>query len=340
MIATAQTVAGTEQFASVGLETLGVRYGLASNNPHLILNPEFYGPGEIQSLVTAIGEFRFVPYGPDMDAYMTVVDVPGRAAEVITSGKHLYCLGDWGRLDREKHDRRLTLMGNIGLFYRYSLAVMEHCGVYSLHASCIYRPDRNELLIIVGGPGAGKTVYLLEGIQRDYQIFSTEMTFFKFTSQGVVFYRGSLLDNIRLGNFVYDYPQAAEKLGLALPKTDNPWTTKISVHMDQITTKGPELLNPRLTFIFPRIESGREVAVVTDIKRPEGLVKGLFDNASEKIGGSFLLYDNVPVAGFDTPEVLQRRLQAMRKLVEASQWEIVQAKSVLAGSKNCMEGIE
>ncbi|MGQ9457023.1 MAG: hypothetical protein ACUVXH_02805 [Anaerolineae bacterium] len=330
--------AGT--FYTRGLHILGIRYGLASNNPHLILNPEFYEPGEIQSQITNYSEFDFIPYTGDMDAYLTIVDVPGRTPEVHLGERDVLAVGDWGRLDQERHDRRWTLMGNMGLFFRFALATQERHGIYSLHASAVYRPDRHELLVIVGKSGAGKTVYLLEGILRGYQIFSTEMTFFRLTEEGVAFYRGALLDNIRVGNFLYDYPKAAEILGLTLPQVEDPWEAKISVDMGRVTTEDSVLVNPHLSFIFPRIESGREGAVVTNVRRPEGLVKALFESASEKLGATFILYEEVPVLGLDTPALARARLEAIQRLVAAPKWEIVQAKNILAGSKSCMEGIE
>jgi len=329
-----------QDFTTRGLHVLGIRYGLASNYPHLILNPEFYEPGEIQSQITNFCDFDFVPYTGDMDAYLTFADVPGKVPAVAVGERDVLAVGDWGRLDREKHDRRWTLMGNMGLFFRFALATQERHGIYSLHASAVYRPDRHELMVVVGKAGAGKTVYLLEGILRGYQIFSTEMTYFRLTPEGIVFYRGALLDNIRVGNFVYDYPEAAEVLGLTLPEVEDPWDAKISVHMHKVMAKEPELVNPRLTFIFPRIESGREGAVVSDVRRPEALVKALFDSASEKIGITFLMYEQVPVAGLDTPALQRARMETIRKVVEAPKWEIVQAKNILAGSKSCMEGIE
>ncbi|MGQ9584542.1 MAG: hypothetical protein ACUVXG_03990 [Anaerolineae bacterium] len=340
MSLTSSAAAERQSYFTRGLHILGLRYGLASNNANLILNPEFYEPGEIQSQITNYCDFDFIPYTGEMDAYLTFVDVPGRHPEVLVRERDVVALGDWGRLDTEKHDRRYTLMGNMGLFFRFCLATQERHGIYSLHASAVYRPDRDELMVIVGKSGAGKTVYLLEGILRGWQIFSTEMTYFRLTPGGVVFYRGALLDNIRVGNFVYDYPQAAEILGLKLPDVEDPWEAKISVPMGRVTTESAELWNPRLTFLFPRIESGREGAVVTEVKRPLGLIKALFDSAAEKIGGTFLLYEEVPVPGLDTPELVNARLEAMRKLVEAPKWQIVQAKNILAGSKSCMEGID
>jgi hypothetical protein len=73
----------------------------------------------------------------------------------------------------------------MGLFFRYALTVQERHGIYALHASAIYKPHDDELLVIVGKAGAGKTVYLLEALARGYQIFSTEMTYFRPTPENV-----------------------------------------------------------------------------------------------------------------------------------------------------------
>ena len=50
-----------------------------------------------------------------------------------------------------------------------------------------------------------------------------------------------------------------------------------------------------------------------------------------------ILYDVIPVESLDTPELMKRRLQTMTRFVEEVTLNPV--KSVLAGAKNCMEGI-
>ena len=351
-----------------GLCILGLTYGLASNNRGLIFNPEFFEPGEIQSQITNWSDIEHIPYGPDLDATCHFLDDPSRPFEVRVGERELFVQGDLARLDRQGRDRRWSLLGNIGLFTRYVLTVQERHGIYSLHAAAVYKPREDELLVIVGKAGAGKTVYLLQALARGYQIFSTEMTFFRLIhyhgaphpchseersdeeshswqngcppAPSIVFYRGALMDNIRVGNFVYDCPEAAERLGLVLPQVDDPWEAKISVDLRGATTEQVELVNPRLSFIFPRIESGREGAVVRDVAYPRTLTRLLFDSASEKIGGTILLYEELPVTGLDSPALAQARWEAVSQLVAAPRWEIKQARTILAGAQSCMEGID
>jgi len=323
-----------------GFRILGITYGLGSNNRDLIFNPEFFEPGEIQSQITNWCEIQAIPYGPGLDAYCHFLDDPALPFEIRVGERELFVQGDLSRLDREGHDRRWSLLGNMELFFRYALTVQERYGIYALHASSIYKPHQDELLVIVGKAGAGKTVYLLEALLRGYQIFSTEMTYFRLAPKGIVFYRGALMDNIRVGNFVYDFPQAAERLELELPQTENPWEAKISVSLRGVTTEQAELVNPKLSFIFPRIEAGREHAIVNDVTRPRTLTRLLFDSASEKIGSTTLLYEELPVAGLDSPRLAQARWEAVTQLVAAPHWEIKQARAILAGPKSSMEGID
>lgn len=330
----------SEWQATRGLEILGLTYGLGANNPDLIFAPEFFEPGEIQSQITNWSDIRFINYGPGMDAYIHFRDDATLPLEARWEAQTLYVQGDLSRLDREGKDRRWSLLGNIGLFFRYALTVQERHGIYSFHASSIYRPDTHELLVIVGKAGAGKTVYLLEGLVRGYQIFSTEMTFFRLIPEGVAFYRGALLDNIRVGNFKFDFPEATERLGLTLPETDDPWNAKISVDLSGASTADATLINPTLSFVFPRIEKGYDHSIVSAIKNPRALKHALFDSLSEKIGATTLLYETFPVIGLDTPELAQARWEVVSQLVDAPKWTIKQAKNILAGPKSSMEGID
>jgi hypothetical protein len=319
---------------------LGIGYGLASNNAAFLHNPEFWEPGEIQSQITNWSEIEPVPYGPDLEANACFLDDPALPFGIEAGERGLFVQGDLSRLEREGRDKRLFLLGNIGLWFRWALTVQERHGIYSLHASSIYKPDSDELLVIVGKAGAGKTVYLLESLVRGYQIFGTEMTFFRVEPERIVFYRGALMDNIRVGSFVYDFPQAAERLGLALPETDDPWEAKISVPMHSVTTAQAQLANPTVSFLFPRIETGVVHSQIHDIKSQRTLTRLLFDSLSEKIGSTVLIGEELPVTGLDSPGLARNRWETVCRLVAASHWEIKQAKNILAGPKSCMEGID
>jgi hypothetical protein len=323
-----------------GFRILGLTHGLASNNRRLIHNPVYFAQGEIYTQITNWEVLEAIEYGPGMDSYCFLLDDPTLPYEIKNNVRELYIYGDLSRLEREGVDKRWSILGNVGVWFRFALAIQEQHGIFSLHASSIYKPKEDELLIIVGKAGAGKTVYLLESLLRGYQIFSTEMTYFQFTPEGIVFYRGALMDNIRVGCFLYDFPEAGDLLGLSVPEVDHPWDVKISVSMHPTTTERSSLVNPKISIIFPHIDSGIERAVVRDINSPRKLTRMLFESASEKIGSTMLMYEAIPVMGFDTPTLAGARWEAVADLVAARQWEIKQARTILACPKSCLEVID
>jgi len=291
----------------------------------------------MESLLTNIHSIQSIPYSKDLDSFFIVLDEPNVQPQVKVREKVLVATGDFSRYEKECSDNRYSLFGNLGLFFKYLLVTLErHHDTYSFHASSMFSPSRNTLLLVVGGAGAGKTVFLLKGIEDDWQIFSTEMTHFKFTDAGYVFYMGSLFDNIRLGTLIYDFPEANKKLKVEMPDVDDVWGHKIAIDMRHIAAK-PFYINPKVTIVDSKIESGRDTPIVKTIARKEKVVKLLFDNATEKFGSTVILYDHIPVESLDTPKLMERRLKAMYRFVEEVNLNPV--KSILAGANNCMEGI-
>ncbi|MEE9508193.1 MAG: hypothetical protein V3V44_02800 [Anaerolineales bacterium] len=323
-----------------GLKILGLTHSLSSNVGTLIHNPIYFEPGEIYSQVTNWERIEDVDDTPEMNSHLRIFDSPDQPFELRSDGEELIVQGDISSLEGRVHDRRRTLLGNIGLWYRHALVTQERHGIFSLHAAAIYKPDKNELFIVVGKAGSGKTVFLLEAISRGYQVFSTEMTYFSFLSEGIKFHRGALFDNIRAGTLIHDFPGAIDQLGIEVPQVDEPWEYKLSVDMRPVKTAQSEITNPILSFVFPRIEKGIAQAFVKDISDPRKVAKLLFASASEKIGSTFLMYESIPTVGLDTAELAAKRWEAMLELVEGGVWEIRQAVATLAGQNNCMESIE
>jgi hypothetical protein len=313
------------------------RIGIVSNNEKLITESRYFEGQVMESLLTNIHSIEPIPYTNDLDAYFIAIDEPNVQPQVKVTEKVLLATGDFSRYEKECSDNRYSLFGNLGLFFKYLLVTLERFHhVYSFHASSMFSPSRNTLLLVVGGPGAGKTVFLLKGIEGDWRIFSTEMTHFRFTERGYEFYIGSLFDNIRLGNLIYDFPKAKERLEVKIPEVPDIWGHKIAIDMKHIAAQ-PQYLNPRVTVVEAKIESGRESPIIKSVTRKEKIVKLLFDNATEKFGSTIVLYDRIPVESLDTPELMAERLRTMSRFVEEVHLNPV--KSILAGAQNCMEGI-
>jgi hypothetical protein len=314
------------------------RIGLVSNNEKLITEARYFEGQVMESLLTDIHSIEPIPFSDDQDSYFVVIDDPNIQPQVKITEKVCTATGDFSRYEKECSDNRYSLFGNLGLFFKYLLVTLErYHQIYSFHASSMYSPSRDTLLLVVGGAGAGKTVFLLKGLEDDWKIFSTEMTHFRFTAKGYEFYMGSLYDNIRLGNLIYDFPKANEKLQVEIPPgVTDVWGYKIAIDMRHIAAS-PHYRNPRVTVVDARIESGRDTPIVKTVTRQEKIVKILFDNATEKLGPTLVFYDVIPVESFDTPELMRRRLEVMQRFV--AEVKLNPVKSVLAGAKNCMEGI-
>jgi hypothetical protein len=316
------------------------RLGLVSNNAELIARSEYFADRVPQSLLTDYHRVDEVPWDgapAGVDAELRVLDVAGLEPALTLEPDRAMAVGDWTALEAANSDRRYSLFGNLGFLFRYTIHVLErHHRTWSFHASAMV-DDKGDLWLIPGGAGAGKTVFLLEGLARGWTIFSTEMTHLRLTDAGYEFHKGSLFDNIRLGTLVYDFPAVADRLALALPSVADPWGTKIALDLRHVQTPADVLVNPSLRIVHPKVESGRARAVVTRLDRREKLVRVLFDNASEKHGGTVLLYDRLPVGSLDTPELMAARFRAMHGLLDRA--TVKSARSTLCGARNCMEGL-
>jgi hypothetical protein len=311
--------------------------GIISNNEKLIHETRYFEGQVMESLLTNIHSIHPIPYSDELDAYMVVIDDPQVTPQVKVTEKVLTAMGDFTRYEKECSDNRYSLFGNLGIFFKYLLATLErYHNIYSFHASSMFSPSRNTLLLVTGGAGAGKTVFLLKGLEDDWRIFSTEMTHFRFTEKGYEFYMGSLYDNIRLGNLIYDFPKANQRLKVEIPNVSDVWGHKIAIDMGHIAAE-PKYLNPKVTVVSAKIESGREQPIIHTVTRKEKIVKILFDNATEKLGPTLVYYDQIPAQSFDTSELAYRRWQVMNRFV--TQVQLNPVKSVLAGAKNCMEEI-
>src|SRR5262249_33726782 len=251
------------------IQIVHARLGLASNNGSLIHQAEYFRDRVPQSLLTDYHRVDDVPWDDrhPADARTAVGTAPAAEPAITLGPERVLAVGAWTAAEAAASDRRYTLFGNLGFLFRYAIHALErYHDTWSFHASAMV-DDKGDLWLIPGGAGAGKTVFLLEGLGRGWTIFSTEMTHVRLTASGYEFYKGSLFDNIRLGPLLYDFPGVRERLGLAVPDSPDPWGTKIALDLGHVQTPADVLLSPSLRIVAPKVESGRERAIVGRLDR-------------------------------------------------------------------------
>lgn len=327
------------------LNIIGVKIGLISNNAELVHCEEWLDADAqakkptIWSILTALPAPVRIKYEKhDMDAFFIMIDTPDAKPDVTYVGNTCTITGDFSKWENSEKDKRWNIYGNVGIFFAFCLVALEKCaGIHSMHASALYNPSRNLLLVVAGSSGSGKTVLQLEALlNHGYEVFTTEMTHFCVKNGGCTFYKGSTYDNIRVGNLVYDFPEAIERFKISIPEVEDKWETYLPVDFGPWSTKEKELYNPRVVFLFPRIETGRTETILNNHPGQGGFIRSMFENAGEKIYKSQVNYGAAACScfgSFDSQELAQRRLDDICTLLEMDC--VTDRIKMLAGPKDC-----
>ena len=318
------------------VQCLDARIGLISNNRRLITDERYFKATRVESLLTNIHRISEVPY-ENVNADFIVLDDPQVKSGVLFGGTTCGSAGDFQAWESTCDDNRYSVFGNLGLFFRYLLATLErHHAIFSFHASSLFIPEQNTLLLVMGGPGAGKSVCLLQGLMSGWKIFSTEITHFRLTDDGYEFYKGSLLDNVRLGTLIHDLPETADKLQIEIPDVDDEWKEQVAVDLSRFEADDV-YRNPRIRIVNVHVQSYREGCSVSEWTDREHIFWQMYRNTSEKFASPWLMYGRIPVPGCDDAPLGQQRQTALRTFLDRA--EIENVRSVMSGPRSCLDGM-
>jgi len=314
-----------------GVRILQATVGLESSSRALLIR--FPLKIEVPSLLTDFRTVVEIPFSEKLDGRLVLENEPSGRAEYVLSGRKAVFRGPLLRLEKKTSDIRYSLWGNQGFLYRFFLYLLElRHRIFSFHACGLYDEGNHRLFVVAGGAGSGKTVYLLSGIARGLKLFSTETVHFRFERKGLTWFKGSLVDNIRLGTLVRDFPQFCPS-EIAGKSKDEIWQKKIALDLAAFESQPDVIVEPRLVLIFPRIEEGRRGFIAGRLEDKRKAAKSVFDNLSQKIAESVVLYDQLPVPGFDDGPLAEARLKASFALVGHKTME--KTTSVLSNPVEC-----
>jgi hypothetical protein len=342
----------SENLLGIGLRVQKATIGLSSNNHELIQAPEYFGGAPHPAMSRGAGwlirsqeancQVERIDYqpAPELDGYFTILDRPGDPPSIDFTERLVTATGDWSALEEATLDRRYSLLGNQGVLFRYMLTVLERKGVFNFHACGLQDRDSGTPYLILGERGSGKSALMLAALDSGrYQAFGTEIVHAGIEAGQLVFFRGCLRNNARVGHLLYDFPGLAEQIGVGFKDLDDPWGTKVQLDFGSFATPEAMIPSKGLVIVVPRIEEELSRAYVTPV-RPEQLPKlkrTLLENLSDKIVSMALAYETLPVGSLDTAERLVKRKEFVDFVLENG--NIVRAVNLFAGAKNCLEGL-
>ena len=314
----------------LGVRVVEATVALRSNRASLL--PVLPPPLEVHSLLTDFHEVERIPYSSRADGIIRLLEAPGIPPRCRVSGTRALWEGPLSSLGRRASDPRFSLWGNLGFLYRFVHLLLEKKHrIANLHACALYEPSRHRLFVVIGGAGSGKTVYLLSGLERGLRLFSTETVHFRLEDRSVRWFMGSLADNVRLGTLRRDFPRFLPDAE-GEPRDDD-WSRKIAIDLSSYRSAEETLTDPDVVLLFPRVEEGFGTFILRPLLDGRAVAQYLFSNASEKLSQTTILYDRIPVPGFDSADLAEKRRVACRDL--ARHRTCAFSGSVLSGPREC-----
>ncbi len=314
----------------IAVKILKASIGIESNSKDLL--PSFPLQIEVKSLLTDFMDVEQIPYSENLDGYISIHESDDPPSYEFLGDRAIF-KGPIHKLSHDASDLRFSLWGNQGFLYRYSLFLLEKKHrIYNFHACALTSQKKNHLYIVIGGAGSGKTVYLLSGLTKGLRLFSTETVHFQINKSTISWFMGSLVDNVRLGTLMHNFPQFLRHIDTQ--ETEDEWQKKIALDLSSYKNDSEILTNPSaVTILFPRIEEGRKGFILMPITDRRKSAKALFDNITQKLSETVILYDRLSVLGFDEEKMAQNRLSTAGQLVQHK--SVIQTASVLSNPEEC-----
>ena len=142
---------------------------------------------------------------------------------------------------------------------------------------------------------------------------------------------GSQVDNVRLGTLKHNFPNFYPDADL--PEVKDEWQKKIALDLAYYKTNEGQYINPETVIIFPRIEQGWSGFFQSPVGDKRKLTKLLFDNISQKIAETVILYDRIPITGLDNRISASNRLITTEEFVQHK--SIIKTVSILSNPREC-----
>ena len=325
------------------LQVVRARIGLVATTPDLLRMDRYFSEEQqereprLWSFLSSLRRGEDLPPDGPVDVEVTLVDGPNVRPGLVWSPDRATISGDFSTWERIVADRRYTLFGNAGFLAKVTYATLERVyGILSFHAAAMYDPSADELYVVIGGAGAGKTITMLEGcLRRGFRVFATEMTHVSVGPDGPTFYKGSLYDNVRVAN-LQDFPEAYATLEVPTdPRIGG--DPKLCLSFARIQAAPDVLVSPTVSFLFPRIESERRTSISSEVTNRVDLIRLLYENASEMILRPRIYYERLGVGPLPYPDMEAHRLRIVEQLVDRS--TVRQARSILAGPRDSLAGV-
>lgn len=312
---------------------------IESKNKELINNDEFFlGKGEhLHSLLSNFNHLQEIDPPNYPDVIFRLRDSNATAVSFTQKGDNTFELaGPLVKNETHAKDKRVCIFGNMGFFSKFLVRELEKKGIFSIHSTSFFDPKNKRLFLVIGGSGSGKSTVLLKAISiGGIEVFGTEITHFSTGSSDIKMIKGSMWQNCRMGNLVFDFPELLEKFGLTSIEGDL-WHMYKSVPLHNLQTPESDFERLKIVILMPRIEGERNTISINKVAKST-ILFNLFQNMSDKVSPPTLLWGNHFLPSIDSSVLQIVRMSSAEKFLASAQIE--SCWNILASPGRCLEGL-
>lgn len=291
--------------SQIGVKICEARIGINTNSPQLVERNKFFW------LDTNFHSVEEIPYDKAKDSRVDIVDRTG-SPTIEVEGDLLRLAGPFSQLEEETQDKRFSLFGNLGIFSPWVLKTLEEKHrIFTFHACALVKDG--VFVVILGGAGAGKTVFILSSLKKGWRLFSTEFVHFRVEDK-VTFFKGPVKDPVRIDTLTDHFPWIIDETEVNLRDGVG---GKSVVNLSSYQTDENLYTNPEVVLVIPHVEEKRHRIVQEDVEDRDAFLRTLFHNASDKISKSTLLYREFAIPGVDSVSLVQTRKDNIRNLLRS-----------------------
>ncbi len=319
---------------------LGMKIQLTSNYREILYDDEYFlgKDGKLHSLLSNFHELVPLPSDSEdqVDVRIRIEDKRQNNLTMSNSSRKYHFIGPIKEMEEGTDDKRASIFGNMGIFSKILVRELEQKGIFSFHSTSFVQPGTNRLYIVLGGSGAGKSTVLLKAVKEGMQVFGTELTHFSIRKRKVIFHKGSLWQNCRMGNLVEDFPSLLNTFSISYTPQGNPWHQYLSVDLKNWQYPEDSIENPEVIILFPRIESDRKNAERYKLKK-ETTIYSLYENLSDKVSPPSYVYKKAFIPAIEDKSDQIKRMGASDNFIKFA--NIGTCWKFLASPEECLDEV-
>jgi len=261
-----------------------------------------------------VRELSYIPTNMNATIYLIEDDLPLPHFSPLPN--RLFCVGNFVGINCKYGDVHSIIRY---VMYAYTLSALERFRrILSCHASAVYDPNRNTVLLFVGTAGSGKTSLLLAAIKNGWKIVGNDLVAIEINEEYPLFYIGPANCPVK-SHTLEPYIDFFTQKGVQFDRhkvEQGDWLATDNLELSSLSVSQEVIRSPRVLLILPKIESSATCCSLLKVETYHKIREEIYEYATEKIRAESLMNYRFPVPSFDDQQTMYQRIGLVESFIK------------------------